>query len=132
MRRVEGYETWCALVERLVCQGTHWWGVSTRCVTLGSRRCPAPSDIRGRAAATGDGKLMPTHAYRAHWHAQETVAKTILAAAHAKRLAAQGRLIHVRWAIRRQRAAAARWGEAPRATRAVYGSRFFSITRGTP
>ena len=54
---------------------------------------------------------MPIHAYRAHWHAQETVAKTVLAAAHAKRTAAQGRLHHVRWAMRRQRAAAARWGE---------------------
>ena len=36
---------------------------------------------------------MRTHTQRAHWHAQDTVAKTLLAAAHAKRRAAQGRLI---------------------------------------
>jgi hypothetical protein len=55
---------------------------------------------------------MQTHAHRAHWHAQETVAKTILAAAHAKRLAARGRLPHGRWATYRWRAIAARWGKA--------------------
>ena len=55
---------------------------------------------------------MRTHTQRAHWHAQETVAKTLLAAAHAKRRAAQGRLIHVRWPTRRQRAATASWGAA--------------------
>ena len=41
---------------------------------------------------------MTTHAHRTHLHAQETVAKTVLAAAQAKHLAAQGRLPHVRWA----------------------------------
>ena len=75
---------------------------------------------------------MPIHAYRAHWHAQETVAKTVLAAAHAKRLAAQGRLHHVRWAMRRQLITGAGRGEAPRAMRAGRGGRSLSTMRGAP
>ena len=55
---------------------------------------------------------MRTHTQSAHWHAQETVAQTLLAAAHATRRAAQGHLIHVRWPTRRQRAATASWGAA--------------------
>src|SRR6188474_672403 len=68
-----------------------------------------------RAKAGGSNRrqwIMQTHTHRAHWYAQETVAKTILAAAHAKRLAAQWRLSHVRWATYRWRAAAAWWGKA--------------------
>ena len=57
---------------------------------------------------------MPTHKDRAHLHAQETVAKTVLAAAHAKRMAAQGRVTQVRWSTHRQPAAAAGQHEAPR------------------
>lgn len=57
---------------------------------------------------------MPTHKDRAHLHAQETVAKTILAADHAKRMAAaQGRLPQARWSTRRQPAAEAGQPEAP-------------------
>ena len=74
---------------------------------------------------------MLTHAHRAHWHAQETVAKTVLAAAHAKRTAVQGRLHHVRWAPRRQRHGVAHWGGAPLTMWAVRGGRFLSTTRGT-
>ena len=55
---------------------------------------------------------MRTHTQRAHWHGQDTIAKTLLTAAHAKRLAAQGRLPYGRWATYRWRAIAARWGEA--------------------
>ena len=75
---------------------------------------------------------MLTHAHRAHWHAQETVAKTILAAAHAKRLAAQGRLLHVRWASYRWRAVAVWWSEARLPMRAIRGPRGLSPLRGTP
>jgi hypothetical protein len=73
---------------------------------------------------------MLTHAHRAHWHAQETVAKTILAAAHAKRLATQGHLTHVRWASYRWRAIAVWWGEARLPMRAMRGYRFLLIIRG--
>ena len=75
---------------------------------------------------------MQTHTHRAHWYAQETVAKTILAAAHAKRLAAQWRLSHVPWATYRWRAAAAWWGKALWPLRAIRGHRVLSPRRGTP
>ena len=73
---------------------------------------------------------MRTHTQSAHWHAQETVAKTLLAAAHAKRRAAQGRLIHVRWPTRRHRAATARWGAALLAPWVGWRGRVLSPRRG--
>ena len=74
---------------------------------------------------------MQTHTHRAHWYAQETVAKTILAAAHAKRLAAQWRLSmcggpHTGGVPQRQ------VGEGTGAMRAMRGCRSLSTTRGAP
>jgi hypothetical protein len=73
---------------------------------------------------------MRTHTQSAHWHAQETVAQTLLAAAHAKRRAAQGRRIHVRWPTRRQRAATARWGAALLAPWVGWRGRVLAPRRG--
>ena len=150
MRRVEGCEAWCALVVRV--DALRDARVATPpCTITEATAIPCQGTARQRDGGwrwtrrwrrwhtcrhAGSGgsnrrrKIMPTHAHRAHWHAQETVAKTILAAAHAKRLAAQGRLPHVRWATRRRLAAAARWGEALLAMRAVRGGRSLSTTRG--
>jgi hypothetical protein len=73
---------------------------------------------------------MSIHKDKAYVHTQETVAKTVLVAAHAKRLAAQGRLTHARWTTRRQRAVMLGQGEAPLATRAGSRGRSLSTMRG--
>jgi hypothetical protein len=75
---------------------------------------------------------MPTHKDQAHLYAQDTVAKTVLAAAQAKRTTARGRRTPVRWMTRRPRATAPGWGQAALATWAGHGCRVLTTMRGAP
>jgi hypothetical protein len=73
---------------------------------------------------------MPTHKDQAHLYAQDTVAKTVLAAAQAKRTAAQRRRTPVRWTTRRPQAIASGWGQVALVRHVRRASRFLPTTRG--
>jgi hypothetical protein len=75
---------------------------------------------------------MPTYKDTAHVHTQETVAKTVLAAAQATRTAAQGRRTPVRWTTRRPRATVPGWGQVALATWVGHCCRFLTTMRGAP
>jgi uncharacterized membrane protein YecN with MAPEG domain len=134
MRRVEGYEARQALVMRV--EALRDARVATPPGTITEATVipcqgTARHERRRLAVATGGGRIMLTHAHRAHWYAQETVAKTLLAAACAKRLAAQGRLIHVRGATYRWRVIAVWWGKVRWPMRARGVGRIHFLLRGT-